>query len=161
MITDTAIEEATDNLQYAETVFRMISPGFRDDCATPRESGVAQSVAQSIRRLGCLRGSSSRIRQREHKQGATQCCVLGEVLVPTDRTEACGGLGQAGCHADARPSADARVHADELLAVVLIREHVADDSRGRLELPQLLAVLQADRLQVAFQRAVERNVAGS
>src|ERR1700758_3865196 len=63
-------------------------------------------------------------------------------------------------HADAGPAADAGVHADILLAVVLIREHVADDPGWRLELPQLLAVPDPHGLDVAFERAIEHDAAG-
>src|SRR5690606_4703688 len=60
----------------------------------------------------------------------------------------------------AGPSADAGVSADVLLPVVLVGEDVADDSRRRLELPELLAVLRAHGLDIAFERSVEHDVAG-
>ena len=100
-----------------------------------------------------------RVGQREHEQRSAERRVLGKILVAADGAEAFGVAGQTGRHADARPAADTGIRADVLLAAVLVREHVADDSGGRLELPQLLAVLGADGLDVAFERAVEHDVA--
>ncbi len=54
----------------------------------------------------------------------------------------------------------ARIDADELLAGVLVGEHVADDAGGRLELPQVLAGLGIDGFQIAFECSVEDEVAG-
>src|SRR6185436_10333737 len=99
--------------------------------------------------------------QREHEQRATERGVLRELLVAADRAETFRGFGETRRHADAGPATDAGVHADVLLAVVLIGEDVADDSRGRLELPEFLAVLGAHGFQITFQRAVEGDVAGS
>jgi len=42
--TDSNIITLIDNAMAAELLFRMISPGFGDDRATPRESGVARSL---------------------------------------------------------------------------------------------------------------------
>jgi hypothetical protein len=50
-------------------------------------------------------------------------------------------LIQAGRHADTGPAADARQHADILLALVAVGVDVADDAGRGLELVELLAVL--------------------
>src|ERR1019366_4578994 len=69
-------------------------------------------------------------------------------------------IGEASREADAGPAADARKHRDILLAVMLIGVDVADDARRGLVLPQLFAGLGVDGLEVAFERAVEHDVAG-
>src|SRR3954453_11819821 len=95
------------------------------------------------------------VRQREHGQGATEFGVLCQLFVAPDGAEAFLVLLETCCHADAGPSSDTGEHADVLLALVRIREHVADDPRRRLELEQLLVdVLLVNALQVALERAV-------
>src|SRR5882762_3622431 len=108
--------------------------------------------------VGACGAAGGRIRQREDEQRPTQGRVLGQVLVTTHGAQALMSFGQPCRHADTGPAADARIHANELLPVVRVCEHVADDPGGRLELPQFLAVLRAHRLDVAFQRAVEGDI---
>src|SRR6202011_3626426 len=67
-------------------------------------------------------------------------------------------FGESRRHADAGPAADARIHADVLLAVVHVREHVADDPGRGLELPKFLAVLGAHCFEVALERPVEGDI---
>src|SRR5262245_7555689 len=97
--------------------------------------------------------------QRENGQLSTEIGVVAQLLVAADRAQPVGVLLQARRHADAGPAADAGEHAYELLAAVLIGEHVADDPRRGAELPQLLAGVDVNGLEVAFQRAVEHDVA--
>src|SRR2546427_11832581 len=98
---------------------------------------------------------------RENGERATELGVLRQFLVATHGTETVVFLLQSRSHADAGPAADARIDADELLALVLVGEHVADDSGRRLELEQFLVdVLRIDALQVAFQRAEAGDAAG-
>src|SRR6185369_18053562 len=99
------------------------------------------------------------LRKREHRHGAAQSRILRQRLVCTDRAEAGGVFGQARRHADAGPAADAGQNSDILLAVILVGVDVADDARRSLELVELLAGLGIDRLEVAFQRAVEHDIA--
>src|SRR6218665_1305155 len=81
-------------------------------------------------RAGSGTGCLAVARQRKDEPGAAEIGVLGQVPVA----------------------------ADILLAFEQIGEDVANDAGGGLELPKLLAVLDADGLQVAFQRAVEHDV---
>src|SRR6185312_14485834 len=124
------------------------------------------------------------VRKTEDGQLAAQCGVIGQSRIAADDAEAgrvdslflgalCAalvsrrmpGLGvlrrqETARQAYAGPAADTRVHGNVLLALVLVGGDVADDAGRRLELVKLLAVL-IDRLQVAFQRAVEDDIAGS
>src|SRR5439155_18460211 len=105
------------------------------------------------KRRSCFGGGSS-VRQRKDSERSTEFGVLAQLTIATDGAEAVVVLLEARCHADAGPAADARVHAHVLLALVLVGEDVADDSRRRLELEQFLVdVLRVDALQVAFERA--------
>src|SRR5690349_18438807 len=96
----------------------------------------------------------ARKRRRGYRAGARECCeligkredgqrpaqlgVIPELLVATHRAQAVLILFEPGSHADARPAADPGEDAHVLLALVLIGKDVADDSRRRLELEQLL-----------------------
>src|ERR1700744_1131564 len=99
--------------------------------------------------------------------GAKACSidglVLGRQLALVEGAVPCGGvfrLQQASRKTNARPTADAGENAYILLAVVLIGHDVADDAGRGLELVELLTGLGVDRLQVAFERAVEHDAAG-
>src|SRR5258708_29491583 len=70
------------------------------------------------------------------------------------------GLQQTGRQADAGPTTDAGKYGNVLLAAVLIGHDVADDAGRGLELVEFLTGLGIDGLQVAFERAVEHDVAG-
>src|SRR5262245_30182741 len=92
--------------------------------------------------------------QLEYRQDAAELGEVLEILVPAHGAEPVGVLLEARGKTDSRPAADAREHADELLAVVLPGVDVADDARWCLELVQLLAdVVRVDALQVALERA--------
>src|SRR5262249_13295348 len=68
-------------------------------------------------------------------------------------------VSQTSGKADPGPAAYTGQYSDVLLATVLVGHHVADDARWRLELVQFLAGLGINRLQIAFQRAVEHDTA--
>src|SRR5262249_18395949 len=101
-----------------------------------------------------------RLRQRKYRQHATELGVVGQRLVGTDRAQAGRVFGEAGREADTGPAADAGKNGNVLLAVVLIGVDVADDAGRSLEPPELLAGIGIDRLDVAFERSVEDDVAG-
>src|SRR5678815_1542253 len=104
--------------------------------------------------------STQRLRQREYRQRAAELGVITQFLVATHGTEAVLVLLETRRHADAGPAADAREDAHVLLALVLVREHVADDAGRRLELEQVLVdVVGVDALQVALERAVADHAA--
>src|SRR6185437_16153880 len=102
-----------------------------------------------------MRLISSLLWQCEHGERAAKRGVVAQRGVAANCAEAIGWIGQAGCEADASPSADAGQHRDELLAIMLVGRDVADDAGRGLELVKLLARLGVDCLQVAFQRSVE------
>src|SRR5690606_37216643 len=116
-------------------------------------------LRQPVRSRRCTPGPGARVGQREDEQRAAERRVPGEILVPAHGAQPLGLSGQPGRHAYAGPAADTRIDADVLLALILVRKHVADDSGGRLELPKLFAVLGAHRLDIALERAVEHDVA--
>src|SRR6218665_3959918 len=95
-------------------------------------------------RAGSGTGCLAVARQRKDEQGAGEMGVFGQVPEAADCAQAIGGFPQPGRHADAGPAADARVDADILLAFEQIGEDVANNAGGGLELPKLLAVLDAD-----------------
>src|SRR2546428_4153217 len=101
------------------------------------------------------------LRQNEDSEHAAE---LGEVLqlfVSAHGTETVGVLLETRGKPDSGPSADAREHADVLLAFVLPGVQVADDTGGRLELVELLAdVVRIDALHVTLERAVAGDAAG-
>src|SRR6266852_4123337 len=101
--------------------------------------------------------------QPEHEQRAARVADVDVVTEGADRAE-CGGriLGaDAERHTRAGPATDAGEHGDVLLAVgPQIGHRVADDSGGRLELPQECAGGRIDRLQPAFHRTVEHDARG-
>ena len=97
--------------------------------------------------------------QREDGQRPAERRVVVQRGVATDRAQPGMRVGQSRREPDAGPAADAGQHRHVLLALVLIGHDVADDARRRLEPVQLLAGLGIDRLQVAFQRAVEHHAA--
>ncbi|MCW0424195.1 hypothetical protein NB713_002138 [Xanthomonas sacchari] len=66
---------------------------------------------------------------------------------------------QAGGDRQADPATDAREHRHVLVAVGLVGDRVADDARGQLGLPQLLAGVLVHRAEPAVQRAVEHQPA--
>src|SRR5262249_35022341 len=100
-------------------------------------------------------------RQREDRQRTTELGVLVQLFITTDRTQAVRVLLEARGHADAGPATDSGEHADVLLALVLIREDVADDAGRRLELVELLVDVAAiDALEVALERAVAGDATG-
>src|SRR5437773_11313435 len=91
---------------------------------------------------------------RENGERAAEFGVLRQVLVAAHGAEAVVFLLQARSHADAGPAADARIDADVLLALVLVGEHVADDSGRCLGLePCLVDRLRIDARPVALQRS--------
>src|SRR5262245_6965197 len=87
------------------------------------EARKAIARPEVARSPGLLRSS---VRQREDRQRAAQFGVLVQFAIAAHGAEAVGVLLEARGHADAGPATDAREHADVLLALVLIREHVAD-----------------------------------
>src|SRR6185312_10024831 len=119
----------------------------------------SRSTNQAVAYARSAHCRTAAVRQREHEERAAQSGVLRKVLVSADGAEAGRGFSETRGHADAGPATDTGIRTDELLAAVLIRKHVADDSGGRLELEQLLAVLRAHGLEVALERAVEHEVA--
>src|SRR5689334_25146937 len=98
----------------------------------------------TIRRKSRRRGRAGGVpkvrvlRQRKYRERPAEFGVVAQLSVAADCTESVGILLEPRRHADAGPAADARVNADVLLALVLVREHVADDARRRLELEKLL-----------------------
>ena len=58
-------------------------------------------------------------RQREHEERTAQRRVLRKLAITAHCAEAFSRLLEARRHADAGPAANARVHADELLALIL------------------------------------------
>src|ERR1700754_487532 len=99
--------------------------------ARPEEASHAERIATPLARNG------------KDEQRAAQRGVLRQFAVAAHGAQTFSRLLQARRHADTGPAANARVDADELLALVLVREHVADDPGRGLELPQFLAVLDA------------------
>src|SRR4051812_14092935 len=109
------------------------------------------------RRRAVKRNAS--LRQREHREGAAELRVVPKLLVPTDGPRPIRSLLESGRHADAGPAADAREDAEVLLALVLVREDVADDPGRRLELVELLVhVVRIDALDVTLERAVAGEI---
>src|SRR5262245_49361398 len=105
--------------------------------------------------------ATANLRQCEHREHAAELGVLVQLSVSAYGAETVGVLLEAGRHADACPATDSREHADVLLALVLPGVQVADDSRGRLELVELLGdVVRIDALHVAFERPVAGHSAG-
>src|SRR5205807_5049818 len=87
--------------------------------------------------------------------------VLGELLIRADRPQPLGVALEAGRQTDPGPPADTGEDGHVLLTVGSdVGHRVPDDARGRLELPQLLARPGVRGLQIAFERAVEDQVAG-
>src|SRR2546423_15582387 len=100
----------------------------------PRRAEAEKRQRESRRRSTYLQ----LLGKREDGERAAQFGVIAELVVASDRAQAVLILFQPGRHADARPATDAGEDAHVLLALVLIGEDVADDSRRRLELEQLL-----------------------
>src|SRR5256885_6769427 len=122
-----------------------------------QKKGLTPRRMSALERSKPLRG----LRQREHSEDAAELGVVLQLLVAAHGAQAVGVLLEARGKADASPAADAGEHADVLLALVLPGIHVADDSRGRLELVELLAdVVGIDALQVALEGAVARDASG-
>jgi hypothetical protein len=71
-------------------LFRMISSGLDAIAPRPFEGRRGAILGSYNQTLEKDLSSSGPFRQREHKQGATQSCVLGEVFVTADSTQACG-----------------------------------------------------------------------
>src|SRR5262245_17944732 len=100
------------------------------------------------------------LRQREHGEHATELGELAQLLVPAHGPETVGVLLETRGETDAGPAADAREHADVLLALELPSVHVADDAGRRLELVQLFGdVVRVDALQVALERPIAGDAA--
>src|SRR4051812_17142455 len=78
------------------------------------------------------------VRQREHRQRTTELGELRQFAVAAHGAQAILVFLETRGHADAGPAAYARKHANVLLALMGIREHVANDAGMRLELEQLL-----------------------
>src|SRR5262249_22814729 len=132
------------------------------------------------RRPAC--GSLRSIRETKDCELAAERRVVGKRGVATDCAQTCrADLGrrvallatlidgavpccckirreQSAGETDTGPATDTREHGNILLSVMLERVDVADDAGRGLELVEFLAVL-IDRLDVAFQRAVEDHVA--
>src|SRR3569833_3404471 len=81
-------------------------------------------------------------RECKHEECPTLGRKTSKNQEPNDHTKPNSGFCEPGRHAQTGPAANARVHPDVLLALVFVGEHVADDSRGWLELPQLPTVLR-------------------
>src|SRR4029077_18717496 len=100
------------------------------------------------------------LRQCEHRQRAAERGVVAQRRITADCAKPRGRIGQARSQPDAGPAADPGQYRNILPAALLIGRDVADDARRGLELVKLLARLGIDRLQVAFQRAVEHHSTG-
>src|SRR5712692_4879455 len=99
------------------------------------------------------------LRQREHRQVATECGVVAERCVAADGAKTRGRIGQTGRKPDAGPAAEAGQHRHIPLAALLVGRDVADDAGRGLELVEFLARLGVDRLEIALERAVEHHAA--
>src|SRR5260370_34818351 len=100
------------------------------------------------------------LRQREHRQVATECGVVAERRVTADGAETRGRIGQTGRKPDTGPAADAGQHRHILFTAMLVGRDVADDAGRGLELVEFLARLGVDRLELALDRPVEHHPAG-
>ncbi len=114
-------------------------------------SGRTGSFIRSYERSGS--------RERKHRELATERGVVLQRGVAADRAEAFCRLGEPCRKADAGPAADAGEHGDVLLAVMLVRGHIADDAGRSLELVELLAGLGVHGLEIALKRSVEHHAA--
>src|SRR5581483_3858517 len=95
-------------------------------------------------------------------QHASRARVLLEVGYRPDRAEGRGRIGfrHARQRGGGKPSADAGVHGDVLLAVRPDKRHrLTHDSRARLELPEHLAGACINGAKPAVERAVEHEIA--
>src|SRR5215470_9537501 len=102
------------------------------------------------------------LRKRERSQNAALIAEAADVSKRAERSQSCGRIVGADVRGDPdpRPPSDSRQYGDILLAVgTNVGHRVADDARRRLEFPQQVARLRIDRLQPAFHRAVEHDVA--
>src|SRR6185437_3728369 len=100
--------------------------------------------------------------QSEYIQHTSRARVLLDVGHRPDRAKSRGRVRfrHARQGGGRKPTADAGVHGDVLLAVRSHERHrLTDDSRARLELPENLAGARVDGPEPAIERAVEHEIA--
>ena len=93
----------------------------------------------------CISFGSRGSRQREDRKLAAERGVVAQRGITAHCAQAVMRIGETSGKADPGPAAYTGQHGDVLLATVLVGHHVADDTRWRLELVQLLAGLGINR----------------
>src|SRR5260370_14692433 len=78
------------------------------------------------------------LRQREHRQVATECGVVAERRVTADGAETRGRICQTGRKPDTGPAADAPQHRHLPFTAMLVCRDVADDAGPGPEIVELL-----------------------
>src|SRR5262245_59311820 len=86
--------------------------------------------------------------QCKYGELSAQVGVVAQLFIAANRAQSVLVLLQPRSHADTGPAADPGEHAHVLLAAVGVGEHVADDPRRGAELPQILARVGVNGLDV-------------
>ncbi len=86
--------------------------------------------------------------QREHRELATQRCVILQAGIASDGAQSSGGLRQAGSQANAGPTAHSGQNGNALLPIMLVSRDVSDDAGRCLELEEFLAGVGIGCLEV-------------